>query len=536
MQAAIHCQNLCLCVCVYTDIIVEKPPIIPLLCFLNGAPTVRASMGRSYCFFMLFFIADGFAFLSVSSAEGKKYVSAVGDPGMTRDELRVAFEAWNFCNEVGQEAPKMGSPRAADCFDLKKNKRIGASLQHRVTEKDNKLGVGEPFRGLSPKARHSPDLYAVEKEIYLGSLCEVPDKPKPWQFWMIMLKNGNYDSKSGLCPKNGKRVAPFRSKNFPCPKRGCMNQPALHHERTSLSKNGELRGSFSGTYDLGSPLSRYRVGNMSFFEVIWQKKLGTGSWDFTHKLKTSRSYPWLMLYLRADATRGYSGGYHSDTRGMLKSLPESPNFIVRLTLEVKSGGGPKSQFYLIDMGSCWKNNGSPCNGDVLTDVTRYSEMIINPETPSLCSPSSLINCPPYHVTPNNKKIHRTDTQNFPYGAYHYYCAPGNARYLEQPFSICDPYSNPQAQELLQLLPHPTWGAYGCPTRKNQGWVGDAKSWELNIGGLSSRLYFYQDPGTPPAKRIWTSLDVGTEVFISKKDEMAEWTVSHFDVLHTIPHP
>jgi hypothetical protein len=44
--------------------------------------------------------------------------SAVGDPGMKRDGLRVAFEAWNFCNEVGFEAPHMGSPRAADCFDL----------------------------------------------------------------------------------------------------------------------------------------------------------------------------------------------------------------------------------------------------------------------------------------------------------------------------------------------------------------------------------------------------------------------------------
>lgn len=45
-------------------------------------------------------------------------VSAVGDPGMRRDGLRVGFEAWNFCNEVGKEAPLMGSPRAADCFDL----------------------------------------------------------------------------------------------------------------------------------------------------------------------------------------------------------------------------------------------------------------------------------------------------------------------------------------------------------------------------------------------------------------------------------
>lgn len=45
-------------------------------------------------------------------------MTAIGDPGMTRDGLRVAIEAWNQCNEVGEEAPDMGSPRQADCFDL----------------------------------------------------------------------------------------------------------------------------------------------------------------------------------------------------------------------------------------------------------------------------------------------------------------------------------------------------------------------------------------------------------------------------------
>lgn len=47
--------------------------------------------------------------------------SAVGDPGIITDALRIAFEAWNFCNEVGEEAPGMGSPRAADCFHLSGN-------------------------------------------------------------------------------------------------------------------------------------------------------------------------------------------------------------------------------------------------------------------------------------------------------------------------------------------------------------------------------------------------------------------------------
>lgn len=64
------------------------------------------------------FILVAFALSAIPLSAGKKYISALGDPGMTRDGLRVAFEGWNFCNEVGEEAPNMGSPRAADCFDV----------------------------------------------------------------------------------------------------------------------------------------------------------------------------------------------------------------------------------------------------------------------------------------------------------------------------------------------------------------------------------------------------------------------------------
>lgn len=53
-----------------------------------------------------------------SQSQQSDYISAIGDPGMRRDSLRVAIEAWNQCNEVGQEAPAMGSPRMADCFDV----------------------------------------------------------------------------------------------------------------------------------------------------------------------------------------------------------------------------------------------------------------------------------------------------------------------------------------------------------------------------------------------------------------------------------
>uniref|UniRef100_A0A2N9ID96 DUF7705 domain-containing protein n=1 Tax=Fagus sylvatica TaxID=28930 RepID=A0A2N9ID96_FAGSY len=438
-----------------------------------------------------------------------KYISAIGDPGMKNPDVRVALEAWNFCNEVGMEAPNMGSPRLADCADLDCPLIIDSlghttecKVHHKVNESDNSLGAGDKFPVTGFEPYTDPDLFAVEKELYLASLCEVHDSSDPWQFWMIMLKNGNFDKNTTLCPENGNK-----------------------------DQTVSLMGGFYGTYDLDADLSK-GVGKNSYFSTTWQKNLGTGSWVFSNRLTTSSKYPWLMLYLRADATEGFNGGYHYGGRGIIRKLPESPNFKVKLTLDVKSGGGSNSQFYLLDIGSCWKNNGDPCDGDVLTDVTRYSEMIINPATTSWCRPDNLASCPPYHVSLTGEKIYRNETSRFPYSAYHLHCSPGNANYLEEPYDICDPYSNPQAQELVQILPHPEWAVHGYPEKKGDGWVGDRRTWVLDVGALSSRLYFYQDPGTEPARRVWSSINVGTEIYVSGRGTgvTAEWTVSDFDIL------
>lgn len=72
---------------------------------------------RSPCWFVLTLLLVS---VSCSETAGDQYRSAVGDPGMRRDGLRLGIEAWNQCNEVGEEAPNMGSPRAADCFDVYK--------------------------------------------------------------------------------------------------------------------------------------------------------------------------------------------------------------------------------------------------------------------------------------------------------------------------------------------------------------------------------------------------------------------------------
>ncbi|KAF5932610.1 hypothetical protein HYC85_028781 [Camellia sinensis] len=160
----------------------------------------------------------------------------------------------------------------------------------------------------------------------------------------------------------------------------------------------------------------------------------------------------------------------------------------------------------MDIGSCWKNNGQPCDGDVTTDVTRYSEMIINPNIDSW-----------------------TDKDNYPYGAYHIYCSPGNAESAEEPYNFCDSYNNPQRQDILQILPHPAWGQYRYPTKKGEGWLGVKRTWELDVGRLSQSLYFYQDPGTEPVERHWPSIDLGTEIYMSG-NQVAEWTVSDFDII------
>ncbi|XVE86451.1 hypothetical protein DITRI_Ditri18aG0035200 [Diplodiscus trichospermus] len=503
-----------------------------------------------YCWVLVLIVFQQIFGLTCASlrmhGESTNYISAVGDPGMKNPNVRVALEAWNFCNEVGFEVPNMGSPRWADCADLccsLKTAQLGdgpvnngsqCRVLHKVNDNDNSLVAGDKFPIMGFESYEDPDLFAKEKELYLGSLCEVLEPSNPWQFWMIMVKNGNFDKNTTLCPENGQKVSKIvTDRKFPCFGEGCMNQPLVYHEYSILDSFDEqkvyLTGEFNGTYDLDANLTE-GVGNNSFFSVSWKKNMSTGSWIFSHRLTTSAKYPWLMLYLRADATEGFNGGYHYNGRGMLKKLPESPNFVVRLTLDIKLGGGPNSQFYLLDIGSCWKNNGEPCDGDVLTDVTRYSEMIINPATTSWCRPDNLGSCPPYHISYTGEIIYRNETARFPYSAYHLYCSPGNAKYLEEPYDICDPYSNPQSQELVQILPHPEWAVNGYPGKKGVGWTGDKRTWELDVGALSSRLYFYQDPGTKPARRIWSSINVGTEIYVSLTGETAEWTVSDFDVL------
>lgn len=191
-----------------------------------------------------------------------------------------------------------------------------------MNEKVNKLGIAnaaaQGFENITV------DQYAAWKELFLGRLCQVIDKPRPWQFWMIMLKSGNMDTLAAICRKDGQKSKPFpRDPRFPCFGKGCMNMPRMYHEYTKVQKNNKqsqnLTGSFYGTWDLDVDIREAAFRNdTSYYEIVWEKEIGKGSWVFHHLLKTSSKYPWLMLYLRSDATSGFSGGYHYQTRGMSK--------------------------------------------------------------------------------------------------------------------------------------------------------------------------------------------------------------------------
>lgn len=47
--------------------------------------------------------------------------------------------------------------------------------------------------------------------------------------------------------------------------------------------------------------------------------------------------------------------------------------------------------------------------------------------------------------------------------------------------------------------------------------------------MTKTCLLLQDPGTAPARRQWSSIDLGTEIF-RDVNQVAEWTVSDFDIL------
>lgn len=360
-----------------------------------------------------------------------------------------------------------------------------------MTAADNSLTPPQLIPGHANTS--SPDVYAEEKELYLGSLCSSSssssDGGAPWSFWTLMAKSGNIDHSLNLCPATGTLLASHAHKsvgsNAAGASPGSMNQPAVFHTWSQwkqaagggAQQQPSLSGTFWGSWDVDNPSSP----SSSLFSTTWSKETPSSPTLYRHKLRASEAHPWVMWYMRSDSVTGGNGGYPWPGAGVLLEHGHASTQL-RVFLNVTSSTSQEAQFYLPEISGCWKNDGSPCDGDLSTDVTRYVCFIINPGVPNHCTATNQGLCPPYHVRANGSVVYRNDTANFPYSCYYFYCEPSM-----DGVHGCDPYSNPNPQEIMQVLPCAEWAGTGFPTRKGQGWVGDARMWTLDVGALQRRL-------------------------------------------------
>ena len=523
--------------------------------------------------------------------------SVVGDPGMANPALHVMWEGWSFCNQAGNVSAFPGaisaplltslaptatsawytpgtSPRFADCLSPS-----GTPL---VSVSDNLLSFPDPLPGGSPSPLlYDVNWYAQEKGRALGRLCEQRSAGgDAYEWWTVMIKNGNLDQSARQCPETtivhttpprSTTRLPFspllhhRGRHLQGVDEGVgaatklMNQPLVYqrwtgpHPQDPSTMAGGIIGTFTMTDASVTQLQRCIDAdsfpspcsglsrNVSFFSSTWTRTNSSSpsSWLFSHQLVTDASYEWLMVYHRADASGFRNGGYDWIAPGMmtLHELTSDvyPHFHLRLHFNVSLCTSTTAQFYLPEVGGCWKTDGhSACDGDAHTDVTRYVNFIVNPGllNRGSCSVSQPNRCPPTHTFRNGSVVASTNKTHFPYQCYFFYCAPPGSRV---PGTVtCDAYSNPNPQELVQILPCSEWTQWGFPA-PGQGWVGDARDWSLDAGGLvNTHLYFFRTNTSAaamaeqPTVTRWVSLEVGPEVFQANQETL--FHISAWDIV------
>ena len=292
-----------------------------------------------------------------------------------------------------------------------------------------------------------------------------------------MLKSGNMDEAASICPETAVGVGGgARFNNLE------MNQPLLALTPAAVRPvpyggTGYV-GSLGATYDVNASwtpgeaaavraaLSNYTeawidyrfaeldgrplppspdahapavLANRSYEGVVWYKNVTSGSTVFHHIQKSSPAAPWLMSYFKLMDTTGFGGGYDSPGAGQM--LGPVPAYASRLRLQYNQL--TVTNLYTPCHGGCWKLDGSACDGDAFTDITRYICFLVNagPGTSGGCNAKSQGGCPLFHVrSSDGKRVLRNDTANFPYHCYSQHCGPGG-----NGTGGCDPYSNPGPQ-------------------------------------------------------------------------------------------
>jgi hypothetical protein len=155
----------------------------------------------------------------------------------------------------------------------------------------------------------------------------------------------------------------------------------------------------------------------------------------------------------------------------------------------------------------------------------------------------MVRLPPWHIlSADDSKVYRNDTARFPYPCYYEHCWAPNDPTVPEGEVVCDLFSNPNAQELVQMLPCSEWGIHGFPTEAGVGWIGDARLWRLDV----SRVFLQgKEPAPMPAiaaaapptgiarhfpgtNRSWVSFELGPES--PAGHSIVRWEVQDADVL------
>jgi hypothetical protein len=268
-----------------------------------------------------------------------------------------------------------------------------------------------------------------------------------------------------------------------------------------------------------------------------------------HVLRTGDDLGWIMLYTGPEAATGLKGGYEWDGRGQYAPVPlsttrnasawdpswgtrPSNNFqVVQWTNITLWPGGPG--FYFVNMGSCWKDTGVECDGDITTDVTRY--LLFQVPAPGAtpapaaerCGPGAQQRalCPPLHRYRNGTVVGVDDAARFPYRAYH--SVSRRERGADGAFKCKhDCWSNPCDQDWVRIEPSPEWAEYGFP--ESVAAAMSPRLWTMDVGAVTAQVSSSFSGETPPLL-AWTTLNIGPEMF-APPGSIAVWEVAQVDVL------
>jgi hypothetical protein len=282
-----------------------------------------------------------------------------------------------------------------------------------VSASVNALGPGDSFPLPGFNASTDANTYAEQKELVLGQLCQEGAGIGAWSFHTIMLKSGNMNIASNICPNTSNQTAAVAGgfNNLD------MNQPLLSLTPAAMRAvpygGRALVGSFAATYDVDASwtpaqaaavraaLDSYMAAwidyrfaevdgaqpmpplpsaskpallvNRSFEGGVWWRNVSSGATVFTLLQLLSARAPWLMNYLKLSDARGLGGGY--DWAGAGDMLGPVPSYDARL--RVRYTQQVPANLYIPCHGGCWKLSGEPCDGDLDADVTRYICFLVN---------------------------------------------------------------------------------------------------------------------------------------------------------------